>query len=581
MVNAWISDNDDGTYTNPVLYADYSDPDAIRVGADYYMTASSFSNTPGLPVLHSRDLVNWELIGYALKKLPDSRYDRAVHGCGVWAPAIRYHDGKYFICFPMPDEGIYMCTSKDPYGEWSDPVRIYEGTGRIDPCPFWDEDGRAYLVSGVAKSRIGYKSVLHVQEMRPDGMALIGDPVVVFDGNENDQTTIEGPKLYKRNGWYYIFAPAGGVKTGWQTVLRSRNIFGPYEYRVVMRQGESDINGPHQGAWVDTASGEDWFIHFQDVYAAGRIVHLQPMEWRDDWPVIGVAKNGNDYGEPVRRYRMPNVSRDGKVSELSDGVSGAEAVRAEAFKDTDKSGAAQAGVFRDKSGADDVHAEVFKDGDRLAAVNLGSSGCFNGLTGTPDLRWQWNANGKKEWYDTDGQGFILHAVKKDGAYGDIPNLLLQKWQAPEFTDIMELDISNLQNGDEAGVISMGMEYGLISFLREADGVKVVRVLGKQHFGKILAEKISEYSAELESLPDEAGSVFVKYVVERTGIRDLSPTEKNFPEETVSMYYSSDGAEYKKAFEMKAVPGRWVGVKYGVFCVAAGEKSTGSMKVRCI
>lgn len=581
MVNAWISDNDDGTYTNPVLYADYSDPDAIRVGADYYMTASSFSNTPGLPVLHSCDLVNWELIGYALKKLPDSRYDRAVHGCGVWAPAIRYHDGKYFICFPMPDEGIYMCTAKDPYGEWSDPVRIYEGAGRIDPCPFWDEDGRAYLVSGVAKSRIGYKSVLHVQEMRPDGMALIGDPVVVFDGNENDQTTIEGPKLYKRNGWYYIFAPAGGVKTGWQTVLRSRNIFGPYEYRVVMRQGESDINGPHQGAWVDTASGEDWFIHFQDVYAAGRIVHLQPMEWRDDWPVIGVAKTGNDYGEPVRRYRMPNVGRDDKASELSGGVSGAEAVRAEAFKDTDKSGAVQTGAISDKVRADVSQTEAINEGERPEAVNRGSAGCYNGHTGTPDLRWQWNANGKKEWYDTDGQGFILHAVKKDGAYGDIPNLLLQKWQAPEFTDIMELDISNLQNGDEAGVISMGMEYGLISFLREADGVKVVRVLGKQHFGKILAEKISEYSAELQNLPAEVERVFVKYVVERTGIRDLSPTEKNFPEETVSMYYSSDGAEYKKAFEMKAVPGRWVGVKYGVFCVAAGENSTGSMKVRCI
>ena len=538
MVNAWISDNDDGTYTNPVLYADYSDPDAIRVGADYYMTASSFSNTPGLPVLHSRDLVNWELIGYALKKLPDSRYDRAVHGCGVWAPAIRYHDGKYFICFPMPDEGIYMCTAKDPYGEWSDPVRIYEGAGRIDPCPFWDEDGRAYLVSGVAKSRIGYKSVLHVQEMQPDGMGLIGEPVVVFDGNENDQTTIEGPKLYKRNGWYYIFAPAGGVKTGWQTVLRSKNIFGPYEYRVVMQQGESDINGPHQGAWVDTASGEDWFIHFQDVYAAGRIVHLQPMEWHDDWPVIGIAKAGNDYGEPVRRYRMPNVGMSDKASEPSGGVSGAEAVRAEA-----------------------------------------SSGCFKGLTGIPDLRWQWNANEKKEWYDTDGQDLILHAVKKDGAYGDIPNLLLQKWQAPEFRDIIKLDISNLQKGDEAGVISMGMEYGLLSFTREADGIKVTRVLGKQHFGKILAEKISEYSAELESLPDEAGSVFVKYVVERTGIRDLSPTERNFPEETVSMYYSTDGAEYKKAFEMKAVPGRWVGVKYGVFCVSSGEDSKGFLKVQ--
>ncbi len=305
MSKIWTSDNGDGTYTNPVLCADYSDPDAIRIGADYYMTASSFSNTPGLPILHSRDLVNWELVNYALNKLPDSRYDKAVHGCGVWAPAIRYHYGKFFICFPMPDEGLYMITAEDPYGKWSDPVRIYEGAGRIDPCPFWDDDGRAYLVSGVAKSRIGYKSVLHIQEMQPDGMGLIGEPVVVFDGNENDQTTIEGPKLYKRNGWYYIFAPAGGVKTGWQTVLRSRNIYGPYEYRVVMRQGESDINGPHQGAWVDTVTGEDWFLHFQDVYAAGRIVHLQPMEWQDDWPVIGIAKNGNSYGEPVRKYRKP------------------------------------------------------------------------------------------------------------------------------------------------------------------------------------------------------------------------------------------------------------------------------------
>lgn len=529
MSKIWTSDNGDGTYTNPVLYADYSDPDAIRVGADYYMTASSFSNTPGLPVLHSCDLVNWELIGYALKKLPDSRYDRAVHGCGVWAPAIRYHDGKYFICFPMPDEGIYMCTSKDPYGEWSDPVRIYEGAGRIDPCPFWDEDGRAYLVSGVAKSRIGYKSVLHIQEMRPDGMALIGDPVVVFDGNENDQTTIEGPKLYKRNGWYYIFAPAGGVKTGWQTVLRSRNIYGPYEYRVVMRQGESDINGPHQGAWVDTVTGEDWFLHFQDVYAAGRIVHLQPMEWQDDWPVIGIEKNGNSYGEPVRRYRKPKVdvetAASGSFNEISD--------------------------------------KNIRDRDFV----------------TPDINFQWNANCKSEWYDKDSHDIILHAVKKEGAYCDIPNLLLQKWQAPEFTDIMRLDISNLENGDEAGFISLGMEYGLIAFAKDADAIKVIRVLGKQHFEKILVEKTDEYSAELQNLTAEVRYIFVKYVVERTGVRDLNPSERSFPEETVSVHYSVDGKEYKKALEMKAVPGRWVGVKYGVFCVSAGDSSDGCLKVK--
>ena len=466
-----------------------------------------------------------------------------------------------------------MCTAKDPYGEWSDPVRVYEGAGRIDPCPFWDEDGRAYLVSGVAKSRIGYKSVLHIQEMRPDGMALIGDPVVVFDGNENDQTTIEGPKLYKRNGWYYIFAPAGGVKTGWQTVLRSRNIFGPYEYRVVMRQGGSDINGPHQGAWVDTATGEDWFIHFQDVYAAGRIVHLQPM--------IGIAKAGNDYGEPVRRYWMPNVGVSDKASELSGGVSGGDGLQAVTPKETAESGAVQTEAISDKVRADVSQTEAINEGERPEAVNRGSVGCYNGHTGTPDLRWQWNANGKSEWYDTDGRDFILHAVKKDGAYGDIPNLLLQKWQAPEFTDIMELDISNLQNGDEAGVISMGMEYGLISFAKNDDTLKLVRVLGKQHFGKILAEGISEYDAELENLPAGVKRISVKYTVERTGVRDLSPAERKFPEETVSIYYSPDGAEYKKAFEMKAVPGRWVGVKYGVFCVSAAENSSGFLKVRYV
>ena len=200
--------------------------------------------------------------------------------------------------------------------EWSEPVNIRPGAGWIDPCPFWDDDGNAYLVAGVAKSRIGYKSVLHIVRMRPDGMGIFGDEVKIFDGNENDQITIEGPKMYKRNGYYYIFAPAGGVKTGWQTILRSKNPFGPYEYKVVLRQGDSLVNGPHQGAWVDTITGEDWFLHFQDVYAGGRIVHLQPMHWENDWPVIGVNKPGNDYGEPVMEYKKPDIGKS--EAELAD-----------------------------------------------------------------------------------------------------------------------------------------------------------------------------------------------------------------------------------------------------------------------
>src|SRR5215210_5124207 len=131
----WVPDQGDGTYRNPIIHADYSDRDVIRVGDDFYLTASSFNCTPGLPVLHSRDLVNWTIINHAVKNLPHPRYREVQHGAGVWAPAIRYHDGKFWIFFPMPDEGIYVTTAQDPAGEWSEPWCVLEGKGFIDPCP--------------------------------------------------------------------------------------------------------------------------------------------------------------------------------------------------------------------------------------------------------------------------------------------------------------------------------------------------------------------------------------------------------------------------------------------------------------
>ncbi|MCD8037600.1 MAG: glycoside hydrolase 43 family protein [Lachnospiraceae bacterium] len=520
-----------GTYKNPILYADYSDPDAIRVGEDYFMIASSFCNAPGLPLLHSKDLVSWKVVNYILDEIPGERYDKPVHGCGVWAPSLRYHDGKYYACFPMPDEGIYMSTAENPFGKWSKPVNIRPGAGWIDPCPFWDDDGKAYLVAGVAKSRIGYKSVLHMVEMQPDGMGLIGDEVKIFDGNLNDQVTIEGPKLYKRNGWYYIFAPAGGVKIGWQTVLRSRSIFGPYEYKVVMRQGGSPVNGPHQGAWVDTVTGEDWFLHFQDVYAAGRIIHLQPMSWHNDWPVIGLAKDGNDYGEPVMEYEKPNV---GKAASVSD-----------------------AGICEPDAS------------DDFTGTRLG-------------LQWQWNANPKKEWYTLTGKGLKLNAVKKDSVYGDMPNLLLQKWPAPEFTCITRLDLSGLSDYDEAGVISMGMRYGLITFQRRSDMLVPRYVTGEQKYGKILPVETVETATELEPIDmRRADEIYVRYTVKRTGTRDLSKSERDFPLETVTIEYGTDAEGFIKAGEMASVPGRWVGVKNGVFCASQKDGSTGAAIVESV
>jgi beta-xylosidase len=488
------------------------------------MVASSFCNAPGLPLLHSKDLINWKVVNYVIDEIPEARYKAPMHGCGVWAPSIRYHEGTYYVCFPMPDEGIYMCTTTNPFGKWSKPVNIRPGAGWIDPCPFWDDDGKAYLVAGVAKSRIGYKSVLHIVEMNPDGLSLIGEEVKIFDGNENDQETIEGPKLYKKNGWYYIFAPAGGVKTGWQTVLRSKNIYGPYEYKVVMRQGDTTINGPHQGAWVDTVTGQDWFIHFQDVYAAGRITHLQPMSWKNDWPIIGVAKAGNDYGEPVLEYQKPDVG---------------ETYTQSCTPDTS---------------------------DYFTSKTLG-------------YQWQWNANPEKDWYKLTGDTLILNTIFKENTtpYGDCPNLLLQKWPAPEFTCTTKLDLSNLTEGDEAGVISMGMSYCLLTFRKHNGELVPYFVTGKQKYGKILPDHTDETQKELPKLDlntDGKNQIFVKYKVTRTGIQDLNEKEKNFPLETVEISYSLDDINYTKAGEMAEVPGRWVGVKNGVFGVSSHKNSKG-------
>src|SRR4051794_33285236 len=154
----WVADRGDGTYKNPVIHADFSDPDAVRVGNDFYMTASSFNAAPGLPILQSKDLVNWSLVGYAFRRQPPyDVFDKPQHGGGVWAPSIRYHEGEFYIFYPDPDRGIYVTKARAAAGPWSEPLLIKEAKGWIDPCPLWD-DGRAYLVTAMAASRSGVKS---------------------------------------------------------------------------------------------------------------------------------------------------------------------------------------------------------------------------------------------------------------------------------------------------------------------------------------------------------------------------------------------------------------------------------------
>ena len=416
----WVADNGDGTYTNPILYADYSDPDVVRVGDDYFMTASSFNVAPGLPILHSKDMINWKLINHALPiQVPKETFDVPQHGNGVWAPSIRYHNNELYIYWGDPDHGIYMVKTDDPYGNWEEPVLVMEGKGLIDPSPLWDDDGKAYLVHAYAGSRRGVKSLLTVNKMNAEGTKVLDAGKHVFDGH-NDHPTVEGTKFYKRNGYYYIFAPAGGVSTGWQLILRSRNIYGPYEEKVVLEQGSTAINGPHQGAWVETPEGEDWFYHFQDVEAYGRIVHLQPMSWENDWPVMGEDLDGNGIGEPVKTHKKPDVGKDHPI------VTPLESTKFE--------------------------------GDSLG------------------LHWQWHANPDVVWHaKLPGEDHLrLFSIKVQDNYKNLwmtPSLLLQKFPAPNFTATTKVSLfpQEAEDGKRAGLIVMGMDYATLTLAHDNDG----------------------------------------------------------------------------------------------------------------
>lgn len=420
----WVADNGDDTYKNPIINADYSDPDAIRVGDNFYLVSSSFEDIPGLPILQSKDLVNWTIIGHALKRQPPfEHFSVPRHGEGVWAPSIRYHNNEFYIYYPDPDFGIYLVKAKNITGPWSEPVLVQEGKGLIDPCPLWDDDGNVYLVHAFAGSRAGIKSIIVVKKLNKEGTKVMDDGVLVYDGHETDPT-IEGPKIYKRNGYYYIFAPAGGVPTGWQLVLRSKNIYGPYERRVVMDQGHSTTNGPHQGAWVTTQTGEDWFIHFQDKEAYGRVVHLQPMKWVNNWPVIGKDKDGDGKGEPVLKYKKPNVGKTYPIQTP-------------------------------------VESDEFNDN------MLGQ-------------QWQWMANAKPIWYFLNpSKGYLrLFSYKlPDSAKNlwDAPNVLLQKFPADEFMVTTKMNFvpnTKLEN-EKAGLTIMGLSYANIALKSKKDGIYLV------------------------------------------------------------------------------------------------------------
>ena len=513
----WCPDNGNGTYTNPVINADYSDPDVCvgPSGEDYYLTASSFQCTPGLPILHSRDLVNWQIVGYAIKdKLYAGHheliehYNTVQHGNGVWAPSIRYHDGQYYIYWGDPDFGVFMVKTKhgDPAGEWEEPICVIKGQGYIDTTPLWDDDGRCYLVNGWANSRAKFASVLTVRELSADGTKAIGQPVIVFDGNGTENRTCEGPKFYKRDGWYWIICPAGGVPTGFQLAMRSKSPYGPYEHKIVLAQGKTNINGPHQGGWIHTKYGEDWFIHFQDKEAYGRVVHLNPVDWSTGWPIMGKK------GEPVTTYRKPKAN-----------------------------------------GQQPIVNPV--ESDEFDQPVIGK-------------QWQWQANYDEKFGVPTAFGtFRIYNYKLPEDANNlwlVPNMLLQKTPADEFTVTTKLRFTSKADGQLGGLIMMGLNYQALVVKRVGQEFQLLKLTC------INADKGSAQEEELIATLKPTAEDKIDY---KPGIHEDIYLMMKVKDSQVKFAWSRDGSTYKScgdAFKMRE--GKWIGAKFGYVSVESNPKS---------
>lgn len=511
----WNADLGNGKYKNPILHVDYSDPDVCKGEDAYYMTASSFHNAPGLPILRSEDLVNWELVGYALQnQVPVEHFQTVRHGDGVWAPSIRYHNGEYYIYWGDPDFGIYMVKTKNPTGIWDEPVLVKQAKGIIDTCPFWDTDGKAYLSYAFAGSRANVKTVLMLSEMIPDGTELIGNPALVFDGHEG-HTTVEGSKMYHAKGYYWIMAPAGGVKPGWQLVMRSKNVWGPYESKVALHQGNTTVNGPHQGGYVETPNGDGWFIHFQDRWAYGRIVHLQPVTWENNWPIIGRDINNDGIGEPVLEWTKPNV------------------------------------------------------GKTVLATPLVSSDEFNSHKYSLQWQWQANQNPSEQWGWISGNlGFMrLNCIpEKDHVNANkwmMPNLFMQKFPGANFTATTKFTFYNNPEAKESssGLMVFGEDYAYIAIEQTDDGkLKLVQRSMKD------ARTSDGVEIEEASIPVNGNTVYLRVTIEM--VQNIAPFNAK-----ATFHYSTNGKSFKslgKAFQPRE--GRWVGAKLGMF--ATGTKQVG-------
>ena len=394
------SDNGDGTYTNPVIYADFPDPDVIRVDSTYYMISTTMFIFPGVTILKSYDLVNWEYCANAVERMDVNKCynldgcDRYSHG--QWASSLKYNNGKFYIMFNTLDDGGYLCTTTKAKGPWE--VKQIQ-RGFHDPGLFFDEDGKIYVAHGYGN--------ISVTELDTN-FAPIGSDVLVFTGDI--RSGLEGAHVYKINGYYYLYCTYGGGD-GFQVALRSEDIYGPYEEKVVIQDTGNLGTGIHQGALIETQTGEWWTIIFQDGGPFGRFPTLQPVTWIDNWPMVGVD------GKGVITYQKPNVGKEFPI-------------------------------------------KILPISDEFDSTEL-------------SMQWGWNHNpDSTQWSLTQNPGYLrLSTANVASSLPDARNTLTQRIfayysKAVPTTALIKMDISHMKNGDIAGLAVFQEPYAFIGVKRE-------------------------------------------------------------------------------------------------------------------
>jgi beta-xylosidase len=310
-------DQHNGTYANPILPGDFHDTDVIRVGPDYYYISATNELSPGMLIMSSKDLVNWKIVGHAVSDLtqisPKYNYDKMQGASrGIWAGAIRYHDNKFFIYFTDPDEGIFMTSADKIAGPWKPLTQLMKAAGWDDPCPLWDDNGQAYLVT----SNFADNYKIHLFKMSADGEHLNTESDVIIHQSKGS----EANKLYKIKNYYYHFYSEVTPEGRMPFIARATNIAGPYtERKQLIHKADHE---PNQGGLIQTDKGAWYFVtHHGQARWDGREVSLLPVIWVNDWPVLGtVGKDG--IGEMVWAGRKPSSDPYAVAIQTSDDFNG-------------------------------------------------------------------------------------------------------------------------------------------------------------------------------------------------------------------------------------------------------------------